>query len=317
MKISVLVPVYGVEKYIGECAHSLFSQSYHDIEYIFVDDCSPDASVDVLRRVLDGYPERRGQVRLISHATNRGLGATRSTALRAATGDFVLYADSDDVLMTDAVATLAQVQQQTGADIVSGAYCRLLPDGSLGPAVTPFHGPKEATMKLLLAQNTIGHQAWARLIRRTLHTDNGVDFVEGINMAEDYCIMARLLFFAKCAHTDKVVSQYRVNESSVFSGWLSAKHIGSYLSASRVVGDFLRKHDKSHDYTFAYELGMLNTIHRALAFISMEETERLCPYHPTLPLFRTCKAMLCHKATRPLLRAAYLMVKHFYVNMNS
>lgn len=311
--VSIIVPIYGVERFIGEFAASLFGQTFRELEYVFVDDCSPDNSVAVLQKVLQDYPERRGQVRIIRNDRNRGSGATRSIGLAAATGDFVMYADSDDVLTADAVELLVEAQKATGADIVDGAYCRLLPDGSLGPAVLPFHGTKETMMRLMLAQNTITHQVWGRLIRRCLHTENDVDFIDGINMAEDYCIMPRLLFFASRTYIDNVIYKYRVNDTGTFACWLNDRHIGSYLSASRVLGEFLRDHDSGHDYTYAYELGMLNTIHRALGVTTMDEIRRLCPYAPTLLLFRVCRALLCHRVMRPLLRAAYLVLKRLYV----
>ena len=312
-KVSVIVPVYGVERFIGDCAASLFGQTYRELEYIFVDDCSPDASVAVLEDVLKQFPERKQQVHIIHNKENRGSGATRSIALAAATGDFVMYADSDDVLMPDAVEKLVKTQLATGADIVDGGYCRLLPDGRIGETVTPFHGDKKTMMKMLLVQNTITHQVWARLIRRSLHTENDVDFIHGINMAEDYCIMPRLLFFASRSYIDDVLYQYRVNETGTFASWLNEHHIGSYLSASRVLGEFLRDHDKDHAYTYAYELGMLNTIHRALGIIGIDDIYKWCPYRPTIPLFRICRALFCHRATRSLLRSTYLLLKGLYV----
>lgn len=312
-KVSVIVPIYGVEQFIGACAESLFGQTYPDLEYIFVDDCSPDASVSVLKDVLSRYPDRQPQVRIIRNDVNRGSGATRSIGLAAATGDFVMYADSDDVIATDAVEKLVKAQQASGADIVDAAYCRLLSDGRIGETVTPFHGTKETMMRLLLAQNTITHQVWARLIRRSLHTENNVDFIHGINMAEDYCIMPRLLFFATRSYIDDVIYQYRVNDTGTFASWLNERHIGSYLSANRVVGEFLRDHDTDHAYTYAYELGMLNAIHRALGITDIATVYRWCPYRPTLLLFRLCRALLCHWATRPALRATYLLLKGLYV----
>ena len=60
-KVSVIIPVYGVEKYIERCARSLFKQTLDDIEYLFIDDCTPDDSVDVLRNVLEEYPNRKSQ----------------------------------------------------------------------------------------------------------------------------------------------------------------------------------------------------------------------------------------------------------------
>lgn len=58
-KVSILVPVYNVGQYIERCSRSIFGQTYHNLEIIFVDDCSPDKSVDVVRRVLDDFPERK------------------------------------------------------------------------------------------------------------------------------------------------------------------------------------------------------------------------------------------------------------------
>ena len=81
VRLSVCVPVYGVERFIGDCARSLFSQSLWDgVEFLFVDDASPDGSIDVLGRVLAEYPGRTRQVRILRHPANRGLAAARRTA---------------------------------------------------------------------------------------------------------------------------------------------------------------------------------------------------------------------------------------------
>lgn len=61
-KVSIVVPVYKVEAYIEQCARSLFEQTLEDLEFIFVDDASPDESVAIIKRVLDEYPQRKGQV---------------------------------------------------------------------------------------------------------------------------------------------------------------------------------------------------------------------------------------------------------------
>ena len=60
-KVSVIVPVYGVEIYIERCARSLFEQTLDDIEYLFIDDCTPDRSIEILKQVLEDYPQRKTQ----------------------------------------------------------------------------------------------------------------------------------------------------------------------------------------------------------------------------------------------------------------
>lgn len=96
-KISVIIPVYGVERYIEQCACSLFEQTMQDgIEFIFVDDCSPDKSIEILENVLREYPHREQQVKIIRHTENQGLGGARKTGMEYATGEYIIHCDSDD-----------------------------------------------------------------------------------------------------------------------------------------------------------------------------------------------------------------------------
>ena len=115
-KVSILVPVYGVEKYIERCARSLFEQTYDNIEYIFVDDCTKDRSIVILQKVLEGYPNRKNQVKILHHEKNRGLSAARNTALDASTGDYLMHVDSDDYLRKDAVLLLQRIIKKLISD---------------------------------------------------------------------------------------------------------------------------------------------------------------------------------------------------------
>ena len=81
-KVSILVPVYGVEQYIERCARSLFEQDYENLEYIFVDDCSPDHSIELLEKTLCDYPKRKEQVRIIRHEKSVGSQGIPVTLLR-------------------------------------------------------------------------------------------------------------------------------------------------------------------------------------------------------------------------------------------
>lgn len=74
-KVSIIVPIYRVEEYIERCAESLFAQTFDDIEYIFVDDCSPDKSVEILQRTLEKYPHRKRLTRIERLSPNSGQAA--------------------------------------------------------------------------------------------------------------------------------------------------------------------------------------------------------------------------------------------------
>lgn len=308
MKISVLVPIYGVAQYIETCAVSLFEQSFDELEYIFVDDCSPDNSIDILQAVASRYPHRQQQMRIIRHEKNRGLGAARATALAAATADFVMVADSDDVLPKEAISTLWKRQQETGADIVDGAFCLLRQSKTSDPQL-PYHGSKEQMLQLMLLQNTIPHQLWGRLVRRSVYTDHNINSIEGVNMAEDYAVTPRLICCGSRAYTDEVVYYYRVNEQSTFAENLTSRHITSYLRANETVCRFIKTHDAEQKYQRALAIGMLKTFYAAaLVGKSIEETATLCDYRPGA-LVR----LLARPSLLPLLRWVYLLEKRLYI----
>ena len=311
MKVSVLVPIYGVEKYIEQCAKTLFAQTYADIEYVFVDDCTPDNSVEVLQQVLAEYPQRKNQVRIIRHDHNRGLGAARKTAFEAATGDFVMNVDSDDHLPLDAVEKLVACQQQTGADIISGSYSSHFEDGTIVFHPEP-HLDRNVCLKLMLIQHTLLPHIWARLIRKTVYTEHGIESIEGINMAEDMALTPRLIHAAqKLSYVDDNVYFYRDDSSaSTFANYLSSKHVLSYVKANETLWQYFNKNDKNKDFLFALETGMLNVRYQALAIgIDKQQIAANLSYRPQLLLFRCLQGALAHRQTLSLLRFAYLTVK--------
>ena len=313
LKVSILVPVYGVEKFIRQCATSLFGQTYANIEYVFVDDCTPDNSIAILQEVLQAYPARKNQVRIVRHQTNRGLGAGRKTALAASTGDLVLNVDSDDYLLPDAVETLVRVQQETTADIVTGGYLSLSPDGSLTEKRYHELGKSE-TLKLLLIQNTLQPHIWARLIRRSIYHEHHIDAVEGINMAEDYGLTPRLIFAAeRIAYAEKAVYVYRLSSSASTFSKPNRQHVVSTLKANEVVLQYIQAHDHQQEYAFALETGMMNAWHNALkAGFTPSQINEACHYTPHGLLFRLCHLLFAHRQTLPLLRFSYLTIKWCY-----
>ena len=163
-KVSILIPVYGVEKYIARCARSLFAQTYANIEYIFVDDCSPDNSIGLLYSIIEEFPMRREQMRVVRQDRNRGLGAARRRAMEECVGEYVMHVDSDDCVTENAVAKLVSAALATGADIVDGAYREFSSnDKGDAPGVYPSHLPKEQMLKHILLQNVVGNNIWSRL----------------------------------------------------------------------------------------------------------------------------------------------------------
>lgn len=310
MKVSVLVPIYGVKDYIEACVESLFEQSYQDIEYVFVDDCSPDNSVSILEDVMERYGERKKQVRIIHHEQNQGLGAARRTALAAATGDFVMAVDSDDKLSVNAIETLCRLQQTTGADIVEGTLCRFNENGVF-KRQQPYHGTKENLLKLMLLQNTVSHNLAGRLVRRSIYIDNDINSVEGVNMAEDYAVTPRLIYCGSHAYTDEDIYFYRDNTNSSFYESITPRHIASLLKANAIVYQFFQEHDVQGVYQLPLEISMLNTYSQSIRNgIGRKEVDRICNYRPSSLYVRLSR--LCFSHCPRLMRFSYLSIKWLY-----
>lgn len=191
-KVSVIILVYGVEKYIERCARSLFEQTLDDIEYIFVNDCTKDHSIDVLQKVLDKYPNRKSQVKIIHNERNLGQAGTRTVGMKNATGDYLIHCDSDDWVDVTMYEKLYSKAKETDADIVVCNHFQALKDGIIIP--TTYHqvgAPHDWLRKFRGSWN-----CWAKLVRHSLLKEHDIYPFEGLNFSEDRCMMMRAFFYA-------------------------------------------------------------------------------------------------------------------------
>ena len=193
-KVSILVPIFGVEKYIERSAISLFEQTYENIEYIFVNDFTKDNSIGILKDVIERYPHRKTYVRIIEHEHNKGLGAARNTAVAAATGEFLIHVDSDDYVDLSYVEKMIRFQERDDYDIITCDHV------CVGEKFSQYIRSLETNDSISFAEKTIKHEVrnsvWGRLIRRSLYTDNKISVKEGINMSEDLQVTPKLFFYA-------------------------------------------------------------------------------------------------------------------------
>ena len=117
-KVSVIIPVYGVGKYIERCARGLFEQTLDDIEFIFVNDCTPDNSIIILETTLAKYPKRIPQTQIINFNKNKGAAKARETGIKMATGEYIIHCDSDDWVDCTIYEKLYNKAIETNSDIV-------------------------------------------------------------------------------------------------------------------------------------------------------------------------------------------------------
>lgn len=253
--VSICVPIYNVENYIERCAVSLLGQTYGKIEYVFVNDCSPDKSVEVLSKVMEDYPGKKDFVKIISHEKNRGLAAARNTAVNHSEGDFILHVDSDDYLGIDAVEKLVNKQQETDADIVTGQAVQIEKDKSSVMQRPQFLYKDDFVKEMIVP--SISHTIWGRLIRKSLYTDNGIEAKEGVNIGEDMQVMTQLAYFAQKVETiwDVVCYYDCTNDLSYMNQFdmASIRRLVQDTTSMEIVRDFfVGKSDKFQNQAEGY-----------------------------------------------------------------
>jgi glycosyltransferase involved in cell wall biosynthesis len=256
-KISILVPIYGVDKYIECCARSVFEQTYDNIEYIFVDDSSPDHSMDILKRVMEEYPNRKSGINIIRHEHNKGLAAARNTGVDSATGDFILHVDSDDYIDKDLVEKLVLEQIRSNADIVCGG-CKVEYSNHVETWAEVLNRNKDVVAQKLIARK-LHNNIWGRLIKRSLYKEHNIRVEEGINNSEDYQVIPRLYYYSNTISSVNS-SYYHYNKQNVgsYTQARSLKNDMQIIASFDILKNFFW--NKGKDYQDALNIGEITLI---------------------------------------------------------
>lgn len=195
-KVSVIIPVYNVERYIERCARSLFEQTLDDMEFVFVDDCTPDNSIHLLMDVISLYPEREKQVRIIQHSTNKGQSMARNTGLSAATGKYVAYCDSDDYVDCGMYGRMYEAAEACGAGIVWCDFYDVYADGIRLHKTVDENDDRVEFLRAYMKSWTV---VWNMLVKKSLYLDHGLKFPVGIVCREDFYMSIVLHYYAAVA----------------------------------------------------------------------------------------------------------------------
>lgn len=205
--VSVIIPVYKTEEYIEKCANSLFRQTLDNIEYIFIDDNSPDRSIDLLTNVLECFPKRKGQVRVIRHNANTGVSYVRNEGLYIANGEYIIYCDSDDYVDIEMYEKLYSKAKESNADIVGCDFIVEFPDKTVLSKQIFDNDPVVCINNIF--QEKLHAGTCNKLIRRKLILDNNIEFPFGINLWEDMATVPRIFYYAKkIVYVDEALYHY-------------------------------------------------------------------------------------------------------------
>lgn len=210
-KVSVIIPIYGQEKYIERCARSLFEQSLKSIEYIFVDDCTPDNSIDILEKVADDYPDRKDHIKIIHHKSNVGVSMSRQDGMTMASGEYVIHCDPDDWVEKDMYETLYAKASGENLDVV---ICDFSAESDSVEVIS--QRPAECKSASVLGSISGRHlkplhgSLCNKLIKADCLAD--VKFPPGVNYCEDVFVLFQVFKGERnIGYVDKAMYHYRVD----------------------------------------------------------------------------------------------------------
>lgn len=190
-KVSIIIPIYNVERYIEKCTRSLLEQTLKEgIEFIFVNDCTSDKSMDLLNDVIKEYPERNRQIKIIDHRINKGIATVRNIGLENATGEYIGWVDSDDWIEKNMFETLYSAAKENDADMV---WCDYYLNAQTESVISQNFPEQSQVLFDAITKGIVMGILWNKLIRRNLFVNYRIKFLDGMNMAEDLNVLVKIL----------------------------------------------------------------------------------------------------------------------------
>lgn len=283
--ISIIVPVYNVEKYIHQCIDSILNQSFMDYELILVDDGSPDNCP----QILDAYAERDNRIKVI-HQKNGGVSRARNAGIDAAKGKWLYFVDSDDWLLEDSVAALYNYAEATNADVVF-TDCVEQYDGGRTRRIKMFSEKfvsSDRDLILKIQKSILCHQyspffntgadnaypaPWSKIIRAQLVTGHHIEYnpsVKGIY--DDGLFTVEVLEWAqKVAYNMNCVYNYRILSNSIVHAF-KKDMISKFELNCFEMDRFIEKYHKDNEFKMAEDCRRVAYLSSMLAVATTSKT---------------------------------------------
>lgn len=235
--VSIIVPVYNVERYLVECVQSILSQTYDKIEILLVDDGSTDKSGEI----CDALGKSNNKIRVF-HKRNGGLSDARNTGIQYAKGTYISFVDSDDYIWSKYVEVLLSAMIESDADIVQGAYVEDHTSFGKNTDKCVSYTEKEAFRDYLLF-GKVSVSACAKLYKKTLFEN--IRFPVG-RINEDNLTIYKLLYKSeRVVIVPYNIYYYRVNEGTIMHGAYNAKRF-EVVSVKQEMNEFLGPDAKTY-----------------------------------------------------------------------
>ena len=240
-KVSIVIPVHNVERYLRKCLDSAAGQTLADIEILCIDDASTDSSPEILAE----YAARDPRVRIVTFETNRGVSCARNEGIRSALGEFVGFLDADDFVDPDFYEKLYELASRTGADITKGDVRTYDPrSGALG-----YSFPLDLNKWLKKSKAYFFYGFCTAIFRTSLLRDNSIFFIEGMKYEEDAVFCAQSALRANSIGVvDSVIYYYTVNPGSVTHARDVSLKIGCIVRGVRATMELISEEGVGRDF---------------------------------------------------------------------
>ena len=201
-KVTVIIPVYNSEKYIGKCLDSILNQTYNDYEIMIVNDGSKDNS----QKIIDEYKNKNPKKIIVIKQENKGVSVTRNESIKRANGKYIMFIDSDDYIDKDYIETFVKKIEKEDYDIVLGGYRRCTEQGKV---LKKLRLQNKEWSKIMITA------AWAKIYNKQFLIDNNITFLKN-NIGEDiYFNLKAMLLAEKIKIIDYIGYNWFYNTQSV------------------------------------------------------------------------------------------------------
>lgn len=219
MKVSIIIPIYKVEKEIARCLESVCYQDYKNVEIVLVNDCTPDNSFHIARDYISSNSKVE-QTLFVEHEVNQGLSCARNSGINAATGDYLFFLDSDDALTSSDVIShlVSYVEKDPDIEMVMGNYQKFDDQGIFEVAQESrrlFESNDE--IYIAYSKRQLWITAWGKLVSRKFVIDNNLFFKPGIYHEDELWSFNVFRLISKLFVTPVIVYNYYDRQGSIMS----------------------------------------------------------------------------------------------------
>ena len=196
-KVSVIVPVYNAGKHLEKCVRSLFEQTLSDIEYIFVNDCTPDNSMEILETIIREYPKRAKDITIINHERNTGQSGARKDGMKVASGEYIIHCDADDWIDLDMYECMYNKAKE---DDVEAVCCDIVMEFLDSRKILRVNGEYDDHMLMYECKAPISVEYFSmcnRMVSRKVYERHTIEPFEGVNMWDDVGLATRVRFYCR------------------------------------------------------------------------------------------------------------------------